>query len=256
MDLAPIGAHCSRPLCNDLDLLPIQCPHCRALFCRHHISQESHACSHTVAKNPSDAASWERRAVCTVQGCTKPALDSVVEKSATGESPANSGLCSKCNGSFCVEHRYPDAHECIKSETQSKEQKNPAAHALLAKHFPSSSKSAPSTSKSTKVPTDPAKRARFRALELMKLRGRAVPGDTRDKSGAPPDQRLYVRARSGIGEGTEEKVFWFRKTTSVGRTLDLLTAQLKIYVESVWYFDLAHVGTWLMSYHFYSHCSS
>jgi len=65
----------------------------------------------------------------------------------------------------------------------------------------------------------------------MKLRNRAVPGDPRDKSGAPADQRLHIKARSGIGEGIEEKVCWFRKSTSVGRTLDLLAAQLKIYVS-------------------------
>jgi len=76
-----------------------------------------------------------------------------------------------------------------------------------------------------KPPTDPAKLAQWRKLEVMKMRHKASPGDPKDKnSSIPPDQRLHVKL---FVEDTEH-IFWFRRTMGTGRALDLLVEQLKL----------------------------
>jgi hypothetical protein len=90
-------------------------------------------------------------------------------------------------------------------------------------------------------PTDPAKLAQWRKLEVMKMRHKASPGDPKDKnSSLPPDQRLHIK----LFAGDTEHIFWFRRvrrsisiakaclkhsqTIGTGRALDLLVEQLKL----------------------------
>ena len=90
--------------------------------------------------------------------------------------------------------------------------KNEAAHAVLARRFPTSS-AATGASKpkpKAKVPTDPKKRAALRKIEVMKLKHHAVPADKRDTlASVPLEQRLFVKVR--VNGGNEEKAFWLRK---------------------------------------------
>lgn len=94
--------------------------------------------------------------------------------------------------------------------------RNEAARAILAKNFPSTARSTKNTGTArqaaripAKVPTDPIKLAQYQKLELMKLRHRAVPGDSKDEqTSVPSDQRIHVKV---IGESKTERFFWFRK---------------------------------------------
>lgn len=91
------------------------------------------------------------------------------------------------------------------------EPRNEAARALLAKNFPSTSKTkaAPTAARAPKIPTDPVKLAQLRKIELMKMRHRAVPLDPKDKLAALlQDDRLHIKVAS---DDNTEKVFWVRK---------------------------------------------
>jgi len=129
-------------------------------------------------------------------------------------------------------HRYPDAHAC-KGTTNStsdillpdpKVSQVEAAKALLAKNFPETSKTLGSTSTTPAAPTsasitkskqpkDPAKLAKFKAVELIKMRHKASPGDPKDKNiSVALDRRvhLYVSNEAG-GERGQPVLLWFRK---------------------------------------------
>jgi hypothetical protein len=62
--------------------------------------------------------------------------------------------------------------------------------------------------KPVKEPTDPAKLTAYRKVQIMKMRHKAVPLDSKDKSASPPlDQRLHLK----VQHNDQEKVFWVRK---------------------------------------------
>ncbi|KAG8958991.1 hypothetical protein FRC03_008556 [Tulasnella sp. 419] len=246
MDLDPIGNHCSKESCNDLDFLPIACPYCEALYCRHHYSPDAHECSKHSEDGGSinkgkDKVEWIPRAKCAMEGCSKPTLESaaVIGGGSTDESGATiSASCPKCSLSFCVRHRHAEAHECkgsVASSSSASTDKNAAARALLAKAFPTQSKKAgtPSTSISVKGATstqasklDPVRLAKKKNVELMRMRHRAIPADPRHKSGSVPalEQRRHVSVKTEA----KETVFWVLKDVSTGRAIDMLAAQMGV----------------------------
>jgi len=226
--LPVIGSHCSA--CNDLDLLPIRCL-CGNLFCRHHISPESHGCSFSLASsNPVAGVPFEKLERCAADKCNKPSLESFIGSSSdeNGRLPAT---CPHCGKAFCVSHRHPKSHLCSVPEFPPSN-KNVAGQKLLAIHFPSTSATtpAPCAPRAAKIPSDPKKRAQLQRVELIKMRHRAIPGDPRDKpSSIVVDQRLHVKVKLDHPEHpAKEGMFWFRKTVGTGRALDLLATHLAI----------------------------
>jgi len=225
-----IGSHCSLSACNVLDLLPIRC-RCQRLFCRHHISPDIHNCSvDLVSQNPAAGVPFEKLERCAAEKCNKPSLESFIGSASDGKgrSPA---ACPHCQKAFCASHRHPGSHLCPVPELPPSS-KNAAGQKLLAKHFPLTSASPPSSSapRAAKIPSDPKKRAQFQKVELMKLRHRAIPGDPKDKpSSVLVDQRLHVKVKFDDPSYTRrEGMFWFRKTVGTGRALDHLTTHLGI----------------------------
>lgn len=132
-----------------------------------------------------------------------------------------------------LRHRYPDAHECSgpisprsgDAEPGSKAFQVDAAKALLAKNFLEAttaknastlSSSSVSTSKA-KTPKDPAKLAKFKAVELIKMRHKAVPGDPKDKSiSVALDRRVHLFVRNEVaGNESQPTLLWFRKARAL-----------------------------------------
>jgi rRNA processing protein Krr1/Pno1 len=65
--------------------------------------------------------------------------------------------------------------------------------------------------KSTKIPTDPAKLAVYRKVEVMKMRHKAIALDPKDKSASPSlDQRVHIK----VQYDEQSKAFWVRKVRS------------------------------------------
>ena len=112
-------------------------------------------------------------------------------------------------------HRHSSDHACsMVPPASSPSQKNPEAHELLSKHFPTkpSSSTANPLSPAPRQPTDPKKIARLRAVELMKMRHHALPADPKDKtSSIPPTQRLHLKVIALNTTPPTEQIFWIRK---------------------------------------------
>ncbi|KAI9510388.1 hypothetical protein F5148DRAFT_593313 [Russula earlei] len=224
MDLPLIGAHCSLSSCRKLDLLPIRC-HCDKQFCKDHIFPDAHQCLVDPSRAPMDASSpvlLPKLQRCAFVACNKASLDAYLGDPAREQSRA-SALCRRCDFAYCASHRDASQHACPVPEPVAAP-RNEAAHALLAKHFSTTSAAKmsnrpASSAPKCKVPTDPKKLAQLEKVEFMRIRHRAVPADPGDKSGSIGiDQRLHVRVSC---EGAAQKIFWFRKTVGTGRALDM-----------------------------------
>ncbi|CAE7229484.1 unnamed protein product [Rhizoctonia solani] len=213
MDLPEKGAHCSLESCNIFDLLPITCPACKLQFCKTHAQQDDHACTAPVAALPTTSS--RERVGCQVEQCDRPGLVSFKQD-------GKEWSCDTCRGIYCVSHRHTDAHNCVpivsnKPETDNKTE----AQALLNKLFPDV-KSTAGASRPTKKPTDPAKAAKLRAIELMKMKHKAVAADPR--SSAQVKDKVHLK----VVWGTSEKVLWFVKMVVTGRAVDLAARILSI----------------------------
>lgn len=44
MEFPNVGKQCTHKDCKQLDFLPVECDHCRALFCKDHSRVDSHQC--------------------------------------------------------------------------------------------------------------------------------------------------------------------------------------------------------------------
>ncbi|EPQ58499.1 hypothetical protein GLOTRDRAFT_57525, partial [Gloeophyllum trabeum ATCC 11539] len=228
MDLQEIGAHCSVQSCKELDFLPIKCG-CGRVFCRHHISADSHECPNiTRTSVPLESTSDEKLQRCAFVSCNKPSLEAYTSTDSTNSSQRLRALCPRCQQSFCAAHRYPEAHACTAEEPSASQQpKNAAAVALLQKHFPGQGSQKPPapTARPQSAPKtkDPKKLAQLQKVQLMKMRHSAIPGDQRDKTASVPiDQRLHVRV--SLDGGGQEKLFWFRKSIGTGKALDSIAS--------------------------------
>ncbi|KAF5357837.1 hypothetical protein D9756_001809 [Leucocoprinus leucothites] len=215
--LLDIGAQCSLDSCPAHDFLPVLCPNCSKYFCKDHIHSDLHSCLPSTQKPDVQHDKLQR---CALDDCDRLSLDAYNSTVAAA--------CANCSKSFCAEHRHPVSHKCSPIDPpagNAAPQKNEKARELLAKISSSSTSSKKPLKKPAKIPTDPAKLAAYRKVEVMKMRHKAVPLDPKDKSASPPlDQRLHVKVQFG----EQEKVFWVRKTLITGKALDFLCGQFGI----------------------------
>lgn len=94
--------------------------------------------------------------------------------------------------------------------------KNELAHSLLAKYFPTPAPKVPppgspvQTRPGKTQSKDPKKLALAQKVQAMKMRQRAIPGDTKDRTAVVPlDQKLHLQVKL---EGKDiASVLWFRK---------------------------------------------
>ncbi|KAF8758395.1 AN1-like Zinc finger [Rhizoctonia solani] len=211
MDLPEKGAHCSLDSCKIFDLLPITCPACEQQFCKTHASRDAHVCTAQVAA-PSTTSS-SKRAECQVEQCDRPGLVSFKQNE---DNNCKEWSCDTCRGVYCVEHRHTDAHKCVPIPTgEPTTDKKSEAQALLNKLFPNVKSQAGTSRSAVKKTTDPAKVAKLRAIELMRMKHKAVAGDPR--SSAQPKDKVHLK----VVWGTSEKVVWFVKTAVTGHAVDL-----------------------------------
>jgi hypothetical protein len=103
-------------------------------------------------------------------------------------------------------HRHTDAHNCVPIPTgEPTTDKKSEAQALLTKLFPNVKSQAGTSRPAATKATDPAKAAKLRAIELMRMKHRAVAGDPR--SSAQPKDKVHLK----VMWGTNERVVWFVK---------------------------------------------
>ncbi|CAE6420539.1 unnamed protein product [Rhizoctonia solani] len=207
MDLPEKGAHCSLESCKIFDLLPITCPACGQQFCKTHAPRDDHACTAPVATLPTTSSS--KRPECQAEQCDRPGLVS-------SKQDDKEWSCHTCRGVYCVSHRHMDAHNCVPIPTgEPTTDKKSEAQVLLTKLFPNVKSQAGTSRLAVKKTTDPVKAAKLWAIELMRMKHKAVAADPR--SSAQPKDKVHLK----VMWGTSEKVVWFVKTVVTGRAVDL-----------------------------------
>lgn len=231
MDLPEKGSHCTLASCQIFDLLPIKCTACESVFCRNHALRDAHACEAPGTPAPvGEPTSSSDRVACQFEKCGHAAL----LKPAVGERPAPGWSCDSCRGVFCITHRHTDAHGCVPLATAPVVNKKADAQALLSKLFPDANPGARPSSSTTRarpLPTDPAKLAKLRAIELMKIKHKAVAADPSQAkgSGIRPMDKIHLRVVYAPSGGTKtEKVLWYLKDIVAGKAVDLAARALLV----------------------------
>ncbi|XP_077984464.1 AN1-type zinc finger protein 2A-like isoform X2 [Glandiceps talaboti] len=134
MEFPELGKHCCESTCKQLDFLPMKCDACEQIFCKDHITYQSHNCEASYKKDvqvpvcplcnkpvpvnrgeppdikvsehidrdcQSDPAKKKRKAYsnrCNVKGCKQKELIPVI--------------CDRCHLNFCLKHRHEVDHKC------------------------------------------------------------------------------------------------------------------------------------------------
>lgn len=100
MALPSVGAVCQNPSCNMNDFLPIRC-RCERLFCRDHISSESHSCTVNPAARSNPSAISVPMQQCALPGCSRHSLEAFIS-TGSNTSTRTPALCPQCEVSYCV----------------------------------------------------------------------------------------------------------------------------------------------------------
>ncbi|KAJ3770936.1 hypothetical protein FB446DRAFT_646151 [Lentinula raphanica] len=229
-ELLNVGKCCF--ICSEVDFLPTSCPHCQNKFCKDHIPLEAHSCP--LAHRTDSTDSFTKLQRCNLDGCNNLSLNA-------SSSSSSEPTCTACQGSFCVGHREPVSHNCSFKEGAPKlPQRNETARALLSKNFAQPSSKTVVKRRIPAKPTDPAKLAQFRKLELMKLRQRAYPLDPKhQKSTIPVDQRRFFKASM---DNKPTKDLWMEKSVITGKVFDLLIAQFEIQSTETQKYQLFYIA--------------
>lgn len=148
------GRHCSFSECHLLDFLPVRCDACSKDFCASHFSYDAHHCessyrkdvqvpvcplcgklvpvpkgqlpdvvvgNHIDADCKSDPALASRGKIytnrCSQKGCKKRELVPMV--------------CKDCDQNFCIKHRFPADHDCLRPLGSDRNKISPSAAAAL-----------------------------------------------------------------------------------------------------------------------------
>lgn len=102
------GKNCSKPDCNILDFLPIQCKLCGNEFCKHHSEYSSHGCKLSLPQYNYD---FPLSYPCTIINCKEKSLTAI--------------HCNTCGRMTCIKHTQKEMHKCsgLKVTTASEEPK-------------------------------------------------------------------------------------------------------------------------------------
>jgi hypothetical protein len=114
-------------------------------------------------------------------------------------------------------HRHATAHQCAKPAT-SLAPTGSKAKAQAAKVLENIQKNKPATSSK-----NPEKQAKYRAIQLMKMRRTAEPADPKDKDrNVPLNERLFIV----LNHNDTSKPFWLRKVSWLRSSLEYISIVL------------------------------
>ncbi|QRV99951.1 Zinc finger protein [Ceratobasidium sp. AG-Ba] len=127
-----------------------------------------------------------------------------------------------------LRHRHAGAHECVPVSGSPTVDKKAEARALLSKLFPDAKSSSAGTSRARPAPSDPAKRAKLRAIELMKMKHKAISADPSLAKGSGIQAGDKIHLRVVYAALASEKVLWYRKDIVTGKAVDLAARALSV----------------------------
>ncbi|KAG9124246.1 hypothetical protein FRC07_012272 [Ceratobasidium sp. 392] len=187
---------------------------CQSLFCKSHAQRDAHGCEAPVSVR--EPASNATRVECQVNECGNAA----VLKPAVGDAPAPGWSCDVCHGVYCI--------SCVPVSRPPVVDKKAEAQAVLSKLFPDAKSGVASASRARPAPTDSAKRAKLRAIELMKMKHKAVSADPSLAKGSGIQAGDKIHLRVIYSALKSEKVLWYRKDIVTGKAVDLAARALSV----------------------------
>jgi len=131
IDYMSIGHHCAEKSCRQLDFLPFKCDHCKQDFCLQHRVPSQHSCGEVVdkdsrlpqcplcqkyiVKGEDDNTQVEQH---IRSGCKDLVFTKRTKNKCSVNGCKHKNLiplhCDDCLSSFCVRHRHPGDHQCLK----------------------------------------------------------------------------------------------------------------------------------------------
>jgi len=118
MEFYDLGKYCSDEMCKQKDFLPIKCDKCQKSFCHQHYGYEHHKCEHSHDDVHEYASIVE----------SETTLPTTLKKRKCKSKKCGEGNflleCKFCQMRFCLSHRHPEDHLCVKYQNSSKKMKN------------------------------------------------------------------------------------------------------------------------------------
>jgi len=102
-----------RPSVAYVDYLPFKCKQCAENFCENHWKPGQHTCSKSPAVEQSTVKKVEP---AKVKKKKKPKQNPCQMPNCSGHNLVRMG-CGDCGLNFCVKHRFPEDHACLKRHT-------------------------------------------------------------------------------------------------------------------------------------------
>lgn len=141
MELPHLGQHCALSECNRLDFLPVKCDCCKQVYCLHHYQYDKHQCKDAGHRTnnqvpvcplcsqpvvgrrnemPDIAMSQHIDIYCSGNELIKGKRQKIKTnlQACSFRSCKQKDLiyieCTDCMHKFCVKHRHPNDHQCVK----------------------------------------------------------------------------------------------------------------------------------------------
>lgn len=216
------GSHCTEASCGILDFLPFLCRFCDGVFCHQHRFRYSHQCidddaTSGVIQNLVEVDA-EKQGICICRvcsclvneqdmdahlssACKSYTLQSISTSASTPQfrpihkSPCSQTLClaivpkylltiCECGGAFCLSHRAPLLHFCIRNGTEIREklERKKEIIEFVEKRIHPSPNDSGRTQNSSDLPMVKRPRKYNPKLELTKMRMKGVPGLQSEKA--------------------------------------------------------------------------
>lgn len=236
-DVDKIGRHCQ--VCREKDFLPTRCDSCWGWFCQPHSKEDSHACPQKglAARRRREKElkgsnvalpSTEKPSLLTAKQCSSPQCKEFVN---TTLKPGV--LCSTCNRTYCLGHRFPEEHDCKNlvplgarpADIAFKANKEKLRLGFGRLKVWGQEKKDTLAKQVTPTPKPTSKAAQLLALNKMK---KEATGDAK----VPVEKRLYLHC-SATDKVTKdgkpkEASMWFNEDWKIGRILDLVATKLGV----------------------------
>ncbi|XP_074599267.1 AN1-type zinc finger protein 1-like [Brevipalpus obovatus] len=190
-----IGDRCFR--CQDLDFLPVECEFCKNVFCKIHFSVQSHECPAFVEQDRVVSEKSDNHEHVKCAFCNEVVLNRL-----------EMVTCDICEKGFCLAHRLPEVHCCVKRTAI---EKKSVPQINLPKSRPSV---APKGSKGAKND------ALAKKVALMKLKSSAI-----GQASVPQSERRYFNL---VLPDEQTKPIFLCSQWSVGKCVDFLADKFKV----------------------------
>jgi len=240
MEFPDLGKHCSVSTCQRLDFLPYTCDRCHKVQCDEHRRYDDHKCPVEVDRRVPQcpicgqiievlaSENVDRKINLHIEaGCPKS------EGLKTAKFPCSHARCGAielqkivcpfCAQQFCIKHKQPGDHNCVKNPHKAATQNPPATSSqweVWDKISEGATKLAETLAAHARKLKDSEK---TRKVALLKNKSNAT-----GPSSLAPDKRFYLEVVYPLDSKVDPKWFFFDENRKLGVVLDEVASAAKL----------------------------